>query len=461
MTDHQRAATYCRISRDDDLTEDGVTRQAEDTEALALSRGIPIQGRYQDNDISATTGKKLRPDYELLMSAVRSGEVNVIVVRELTRLWRNRRERMEGIELFSAHKVRILAVRGPELDFSHAVGRMLADVLGGMATFETDVMSERTVREIRQRAERGHPPTGHRTFGYDASGWEIVPSEAAEVRAAFDALLSGASLSGIAAGLNSRGVLNRNGRPWTHNSMRVLLMNKRYAALRDLRGQEYPGAWPAIVSEDTVRAARHVLTEPDRRSSPGPARVRLLSGLARCGVCDDGTTVTAGSKGRGQATYRCRLHLHLNRSVEAIDLTVEEYVIGRLSRPDAAALFHDEQAEGAEELRAQAVTLRGRLKALAAEFADDDEGDVTEFRTAVHRLRGRLADVESRMAHPQRARVLSGLVDAADVRAAWGMLSLDRRRSVVELLVEVTILSGGTGGRRPFDPASVRIVPRA
>ncbi|GAA3082336.1 recombinase family protein [Streptomyces roseofulvus] len=465
MTRFQRGATYARLSKADD--EDGVIRQAEDTDALALARGIPVQGRrYVDNDISATKGKH-RPDYERLLTSVRAGEVDVVIVYMLGRLWRNRRERAEGIELFREHGVSILTVKGPELDLTTAAGRLLAGLLGEVDTFEVDQLSEREKREALQRITRGDPPSGHRCFGYSLSGWEVVTAEAAEVRAAFDALLAGASLSGIARDLNERGVLNRNGRPWRHNAVRVMLLNERYAGLRGYEGAMYQGRWPALVSEDTWRAARHILTDEDRTTSPGNARVHLLSSVALCGICDDGkTTVTSGSrlmtKGKSGtvSVYQCKERgKHLARTSAPIDLLVEEYVIARLSRPDAALLFVDEEAPDAGELRSQAVALRGRLKALAAEFADDDEGDVMEFRLAVRRLRERLADVESRMTHPQRARVLGPLVGAQDVRAAWRGLSLDRRRAVVELLAEVTILKGKPG-RAPWDPETVRIVPR-
>lgn len=319
---------------------------------------------------------------------------------------------------------------------------------------------------MRQRVEQGKPPGGPRCYGYAASGLEIVPDEADDVRRMFDDLLSGASLSGIAAELNKRGRPNRNGEPWTHNALRNLLLNERYAALREYRGDLYPGKWPAIVDEATWRAAKHMLEDDGRATSPGPGRRWLLSGIARCGVCDDGTTVTSGSRGapKGktgptQPLYRCRKTKHLARWTEPIDLVVEEYVIRRLSRPDAVDLLVDHEAPDMAELRAKAVALRARLKSLAAEFADDDDGDPVEFREAAKRIRARLGEVEAQMAHPQRARVLVDLVTAEDPEQAWEALALDRQRAVVETLATVTILPG-LPGRRPFDPATVRVEPQ-
>lgn len=464
VTPFSKPVGYARISKDRTGEELGVQRQTEDINTLAQQRGLTIREHFVDNDISATRGRH-RPRYAALMDAIERGEVDAVLVWSLSRLWRNRAERAAGIEKLRQRNVPVLCCKGPDLDLSTAAGRLLAGLLGEVDTHEVEQKSEREQRAMRQRVEQGKPPGGPRCYGYTSNGLETVPDEADDVRRMFDDLLSGASLSGIATELNKRGRPNRNGEPWTHNALRNLLLNERYAALREYRGDLYPGRWPAIVDETTWRAAKHVLEDDGRATSPGPGRRWLLSGIARCGVCDDGTTVTSGSRGapKGkpgvtQPLYRCRKTKHLARWTEPIDLVVEEYVIRRLSRPDAVDLLVDHEAPDMAELRAKAVALRSRLKSLAAEFADDDEGDPVEFREATRRIRARLAEVEAQMAHPQRARVLVDLVTAEDPEKAWEDLTLDRQRAVVETLAEVTILPG-MPGRRPFDPATVRIVP--
>lgn len=347
-------------------------------------------------------------------------------------------------------------------------------MLGEVDTFEVEQLSEREQRKMQQNVEMGKPPGGPRCYGYTKDGTETVPDEADDVRALFADLLAGVSLSGLARDLNERGRPNRNGKPWDHNAVRQLLLNERYAALReyparrrnsDPPGSLYPGTWPAIVSEDTWRSAKHLLEDVYRTTSPGPGRRWLLSGIALCGVCQDGTTVTSGSRGSKSAgttvqpIYKCRGPVkHLARFADPIDDWVEEYVVRRLSRADAAGLLIDRDAPDMTDLRAQAVALRGRLDALAAEFADDDDGNPREFRDASRRIRERLAEVEAKMTHPQRSRILVDLVLAEDPAEAWERMILDRKRAVVSQLVKVTILLG-KAGRAPFDPATVRLEP--
>ncbi|MFJ4735206.1 recombinase family protein [Streptomyces sp. NPDC088770] len=473
MTPFQRGATYERISKADAGDEDGVIRQGEDTEELAGRRGIPIDGRrFRDNDKSATHGKR-RPDYDRLIAAVERGEVDVIIVYMLGRLWRNRKERADGIEILRKHGVSVLCVKGPELDLTTAAGRLLAGLLGEVDTFEVEQMSEREQREMRQRVERGEIPTGPRCFGYTPDGDEVIDTEAAEVRKMYQALAAGGTLSGIAADLNKREILNRNGKAWTHNAVRYLLMNERYAGLREYNGTTYTGKWPAIVNEDVWRQAVAILTDPSRKTSPGPARKWLLSGLARCGVCNNGTTVTSAQRSakgsyEGARIYKCRGPVkHLGRTAEPIDRLIAGVEPGQplglvpqlLVREDAARLLLDDERPDMDELNAKATVLRARLKNMADAFADDDEADALEFKRAVRRIKDRLKEIEQQMTSPARAAVLGELVRSDDIVAAWAATPLDRKRAVVDMLMTVTIHSCGPGRHR-FDPESIEIVPK-
>lgn len=475
MTLFRKPCSYARISLDRSGLEEGVTRQDQDTEALRDRRGLPsFVHRFVDNDRSATRGGP-RPEYAELLTAVQAGQVDCVVVYMLSRLWRNRAERAAGMEIFRKHGVSVLCVKGPEVDLTTAAGRMMAGVLGEVDTFEVEQMAEREQRRMLQKVEQGVPVVhGQRRYGFQKDARTIIKDEAEDVRAMHAALQAGASLSGIARDLNDRGRLNRNGRPWDHNAVRWLLLNPYYAGLReypkrrkksDPPGELYPGTWPAILDEDVWRTSKHLLEDESRMTSGGnTGRVWLGSGIYLCGVCADGeTTMTSGSRGPSKAKpgttqpiYRCRTIKHLARAAEPIDDLVERAVIRRLSRPDAADLLVDHQAPDAEDLRSKALALRGRLDALAAEFAEDDDADPREFREATRRIRERLAEVEARMAHPQRARVLVDLVLAEDPAEAWEAMPLDRQRASVSLLFKVTILKGRVGNV-PFDPDTVQI----
>jgi site-specific DNA recombinase len=476
VTLFRKPCSYARISLDRSGLEEGVTRQDEDTEALRVRHGMPpFVRRFVDNDRSATRGGP-RPDYAELLEYVQARKTDCVTVYTLNRLWRNRAERVAGVELFQKYGVSVLCVKGPQLDLTHAAGRLLAGLLGEVAAFEVEQMIEREERRMLQKVEQGVPVTnGQRRYGYEKDAETIIEDEARDICGMHAALQAGASLSGIARDLNQRGRVNRNGGEWDHNAVRQLLLNEYYAGLReypprrkksDPPGELYRGNWPAIVPEDVWRTSKFILEDDARMTSGGnTGRVWLGSGIYLCSVCDDGTTMTSGSRGPSnkkpgpnQPIYRCRTIKHLARAAEPIDDLVERKVIARLSRPDAADLLIDRDAPDLEDLSAKAVALRGRLDELAATFAGDDNADPREFREATRLIRERLAEVEAKMAHPNRSRVLVDLVLADDPAAVWGAMPLDRKRAVVSLLFKVTILKGQSGNR-PFDPATVLVEP--
>jgi DNA invertase Pin-like site-specific DNA recombinase len=419
---------------------------------------------YVDNDISAYTGKR-RPAYERMLSDIEAGKLDAVVAWDLDRLHRRPIELEHFIDLADQHRLALATVSG-DTDLGTDSGRLFARIKGAVARSEGERKSARQKRAQLQKAEHGQPSGGPRAFGYERDGLTVRDPEAKALRNAYASLLAGRSMVGIARDLNAAGfVTARLAKKFNHSAARAVLVNPRNAGLRAYRGDIIGlAAWPAIVDEDTWRAAHALLTDSERRRGPGSsARKWLLGGLALCGRCDDGTTVKvtyreADAKGRNVRAYRCRKSSHLTREAGFCDWRVSERVIARLSRDDARDLLVDDDREDLAELRAEQSILRMRLDQLANDFAD---GTAThsQFRSGTERLKTRLVDLDARMVHIDRAPILADLVTSEDVRAAWKSVGLDRQRAVIDLLYVVTLLPRGPG-RKPAEIESVQMIPR-
>nr|WP_239028775.1 recombinase family protein [Pseudonocardia acidicola] len=437
----------------------GVDRQRQDADRLVTARGWQLVDHYVDNDISAA-GKVRRPRFEALMQDVEGGRLDVVVGWTLDRICRTARDRLRLLELGRERGLVISLVRGSDMDLSTPAGRLAADILGAAAQHEIDVKGDRQRRAAEQAAALGKAPSGPRAFGFTLDRSALVPVEAAAIRDAYRAVLAGATLAGIARQWNGSGLRSSRHAAtepprWSAETVKVLLLKARNAGLREHRDQEVgPARWPAIVPEETYRAAAALLTDPNRRQSTPVGRY-LLSGVARCGVCNQ--PVQAGSRRGTYHSYRCRSLGHVARRGDVVDDLVSKVVIARLSRPDARDLLVDHQLPDVEVLREKAQALRTRLDALATEFA---EGELTasQLRIATERLRTNLAAAEREIADAGRVDVLGDLVSAGDVAEAWAAIDTDRQRAVVGALMSVTLMPVGRGSRR-FDPASVRIEP--
>jgi hypothetical protein len=166
--------------------------------------------------------------------------------------------------------------------------------------------------------------------------------------------------------------------------------------------------------------------------------------------------VHLGRSRHGQRIYRCRgSYGHVSRQAEVVEDYVGDVVVARLAQPDAYELLRAPERPDTAELRDQAQALRGRLEALAVDFAD---GDLTpaQLRAATDRIRSRLAAVERQMADAGRADVLGPLLAGRDVAGVWAKLDDDRRRAIIDTLMVVTLMPPGRGSRT-FDPDTVRI----
>ena len=461
--DQRRALVYARLSEDRQGSGENVAEQEQRAVTLARARGWQVVERYVDNDVSAK-GRVRRPAFEALVAALEAGAADVVIARDLDRLLRSARDRLRMIEIGRRHGVYLAFWNGSDVDMTSSAGRLAADILGAVALHEIEAKSERQKLATRRAAMDGRRVGGRRPFGYDPDGMTVRPDEAAGVRDAFARFLAGETLGSVARALNDAGLQTGHGNPWTGNSVRLLLKNPRYAGLRGLlhvpeqgrRTVEIMGKarWPALVPEATWRAAAGQLADPRRRTAP-KSSTRLLTGIARCGVCD--SPVHGGRAGATEhRTIRCSgAPGHIARKADVIEDYVSAAIIARLARSGASDLLTNREAPDLAALQTQATALRQRLTDAASMFA---RGVVTasQMETMTAEIHAALDQAETRIADAGRVNVLGPLVGADDVAAAWEALSLDRQRAVIATLADVKICPVGRG-RRTFDPTSVVI----
>ncbi|MCW2780164.1 MAG: recombinase family protein [Marmoricola sp.] len=458
------AAIYARISSDDGSAL-GVARQIEDCQKLAREKGWIVAETFTDNDVSAST-TKVRPEYQRMLEALRSGQVNGLVVWDIDRLTRTPRELEDVITLADSHGVALASVGG-EVDLSTPQGRLTARLKGSVARHEVEQSSRRLKRKFLERAEAGKPH-GKVAYGYareplyDDAGHvvgtrDVIHAEQAGViREATRRVLDRESVRSIVTDLNARGIATPRGNKWDGAMLRQVLLRERNAGRRVHRGEVIGrGDWEPLLDEGTFDRMVALLTDPARRTARGNENVHLLSGIARCGLCDGLMRVvsrkTNGTKTQ-PAAYNCRSCFRIRRKQADVDELVETVILRRLAMPDGPDLLGGDP-QILREAVDEAEALDARLNLAADQYAD---GMLTAEQlgriTAKIRPRLEKAKARARAAAPTpELRRFAG----ADAAKAWDAADVTIKRALIGLLVSVTVLPTGSGGG--FAPESVRI----
>jgi len=466
-----RTAIYTRISSDPTGEQAGVTRQMEDCLALADSLGWTVVQTYTDNDRSAFNGKP-RPGFEHMLAAMTRGDLDAVVCWHPDRLYRTLRDLTRLLDVAAGVEVR--TVNGGDLDLSTSTGRMLATIVGSVATNEVEHKAERRKRANAQRRANGQwNREGYTPWAFTRDG-ELVADQAQALRQAATDILNGTSLRSVCLEWNAKGLLTNQAKPWTNLRLRRVLLNPTYAGLVTYGGKNedkvildgVTGQWEALWDKDTYYALHGLLTDEDRRPSSTPnavtgrptwafTRSHMLSGVAVCGKC--GAKLLCQPYRDRKTTYVCRAGFHLGRLADPLDRYVETVVLALLRRTDIHKRLTATEGIDVDGLRTKRKGLSAQKDRLATLLM---EGVLTEagVRRESAKLQEQIDGITRALADAVRTSPAAAmLADGVDKLAEhWAAASPDIKSKVVAELMTVTVLP--TNGKRGVDRQTGEIV---
>jgi site-specific DNA recombinase len=448
------AAIYRRISRDPDGLREGVTRQDEDTRALAVRLGVEIVAEFEDNDTGASTlSRKPRPQYDAMVEAARAGEFRTILAYSNSRLTRRMRELEDLLDLHDQHGVQIHTVVSGSDDLATADGRMTARIKASVDAAEAERTGERLQRAFLAKAQQGTVNQGGRPFGWQADKITLDPAESALVREAVADVLDGVGLREIVRRWNDAGVTTARGNEWDHRALRQMLKQPRLAGwrvhkgevARDGSGAHVRGVWQPLVDDDTYERLRGVMSARSGSGGRRGAHKYLLSGLARCGVCGGRMYGAVTPTGH---TYSCRggngrtTSHSLTIAGLMTDETVAAVVVGRLALGGPLDAPPAPEWPGADRLAAIPPKI---AEVMAAYSAGHLSGAVAFPQvTALEREQAELA-----VEHEEwRARNAPTAGPTQVDPAMFDVLDLPRRRAVCQRLLEAVVIAPSQRGAR-------------
>lgn len=448
-----RAIIYCRVSSDRSGRARSVTEQEVECRAVCEREGWPVAEVLVDNDVSASRfSTKQRPAYERLKEILQPGDV--LVTWEASRAQRDLRQYVQLRDLCGARDVR-WCYSGTVYDLNDGTDLFRTGLDALLSENEVFKTRDRILRTVRDSAAKGRPhgkvPFGYRGV-YDQNTGALVgrvpdETEAPIVREIATRLLSGEAARAIARDLDQRGIPTPGGAAkWRAAYLPRMVTGPVYIGMRTHHGELTPGTWEPILTEAESLRLRALIRDPNRLHHRGVEPKWLLSGIARCGVCQAHVRLL---KDGAFLYYCCTRSQCVARKMEFVDELVALMVVDRLSAPDAIEQLRPEPVPS--RLREELDELEARL-ATAVDMFAAGELDRQGLARVDGQLRPKIEAVRNRMA-PVSLDPLILEMAGPDAEKRWRAAKVDKRRRLVASLVNVTIHKTS----RRTDPSGVDV----
>ncbi len=346
-----KAAAYLRLSRDDgDKQEsDSIRNQRElIKEYLSKNKNFQFVGEYVDDGYSGTSFD--RPNFTRLIEDIKTGKVNCVIVKDLSRLGRNYIETGRYIEqIFPLLGVRFISILDhyDSTEKDNANDWLVVPFKNLINDSYARDISVKIRSQLDVKRKNGQFIGSFASYGYlkdpgNPNHLIIDPYAANIVRMIFRMKLSGSNQVRIADKLNEMGVLppaeykrhcgerydcgfHRSADPkWEHVSVNAILKNEIYTGtmVQGIHNKiSYKMKQSNLVpKEDWIRVARthdaiiektvfeevQRLLQYDTRTAPDRKEVYPLSGFVVCGDC--GNSMIRRREQKKYVYLHCKTH---------------------------------------------------------------------------------------------------------------------------------------------------------
>lgn len=219
---------------------------------------------YKDDGYSAKDLK--RPAMQQMMSDVKEGKINKIIVYKLDRLSRRVLDVYALLSLFKEYNCVFIAVLD-HLDISTANGRMLVGFLAVISEWEQNTISERTIDGLIGKASKGEYPFSRIPFGWEKVNGKLQLSkrESTIIKdLASKYVYEAFSIDELRLYLEKEYGFKKN---W--KAVKSLLTSKRNIGVFEYHGKEYNDVIPQLLDKKLYKkvlekAKHHEITKPNR-----------------------------------------------------------------------------------------------------------------------------------------------------------------------------------------------------
>lgn len=368
----KKVCAYVRVSTDSLQQEDSLENQTTYFKGfITANPEWEFVGIYSDQGISGY--KENRPGFQKMIEDARAGNIDLIVVKSVSRFARN----TETVLKFSRELKSIgvgIFFQLQNINTLSGAGELMLTVLAAFAQAESEGASDNAKMTYKRKFESGIPAHGLEcTFGYkaNAQGDIVVDEEkAAVVRQIFDLAEQGIWPSKIKQYLNKNGVPGCAGGDWDDTAVFRVLHNVSYKGdlilqktYRDSRRKQRknegqvdqwyiaenhqpivpPKQWDKVQEILRKRSEHLQKPAPPKPDKPRSSRNTYpLSNLIYCPICGE-KLIHKWGKGKNEY-WACKTNLKVGKDAcKGIWLPAEvANDWGEITEPIVAVQYEDE-----------------------------------------------------------------------------------------------------------------------
>jgi len=273
-----KVAIYIRVSSREQA-EEGYSLGAQERVLTdyCKARRMELVAIYRDEGISAKDIDN-RPGMIQMLSDAKNGNFDIILVWKLTRFMRRLSKLASVCEDLEDYGVSLISY-SESFDCSTASGKLVRNMLGVVAEFEREVISENVKLGQYERVRQGKPLCSY-ILGYDKVSKDLfVPNEreAEYVRFIFIKYLQLKNLSEVAALAESRGYVGKRGKTPTAQNILIILTRAFYCGYVRHGDELFKGIHEALISVETFNKVQGLLKKQGK--IVGRKRIKELKKL--------------------------------------------------------------------------------------------------------------------------------------------------------------------------------------
>ena len=425
--------------------------QRERIEAACAREGMILTAVHEELDVSGGKALDQRPGLKAAVTAIETGQADVIAAAYFDRLFRSLSTQRETIDRVEHAGGEVLAVDIGQVTNGSAGQWLSGTLMGAVSEYYRRSVKERTAEGQARAVARGAIPWANVPLGYrrkDNGTLETDPETVDLARRAFQMRADGVSVMKIREMLKDHGVERSPRGVQVMLANRIYLGEIHYGKLVNLAGCE-----PIIEHDLFTRVQR--LKVP---RGPQPASDRLLArlGILRCGSCGSRLGTMKLPKQDNYPIYRCGSTNDCSRHV-TISAELAEEVVSRCVR-DALA-DAEERATLASNVAELSVALERAQDDLDSALRSFSATGLQAEPAAVQRL-GELRQARD---DAQAAIDQVGGSDASStVNAArdWDSLTRDEQRTLIRATVASAVVAPVRRGASADEKGPARIAIR-